>query len=76
MKMRSTFDELEIRRSTLQVELDAKKTPAERNRLGQFSTPSALADDILAYAKTLFSPDWEVRFLDQQLGPAHSIPLC
>jgi hypothetical protein len=30
-------------RLKLQAELDARKTQAERNRLGQFATPTALA---------------------------------
>lgn len=44
---------LEKQRVTLQAELDAGKTQAERNRLGQFATPTDLAVDILRYASTL-----------------------
>jgi len=45
--MGHTIDTLEKQRLELQAELDGEKTQAERNRLGQFATPSALAVDIL-----------------------------
>ena len=38
---------IEARRLALQRDLDAAKTKAERNRMGQFATPTALARDIL-----------------------------
>ena len=50
MTMGKTIDSIEKQRLALQAELDAEKTQAERNRLGQFATPSALAVDILNYA--------------------------
>ncbi len=63
----STAD-LESRRLTLQATLDEAKSRAERNRLGQFATPTRLADDILRYARTLIPLDEEVRFLDPAIG--------
>lgn len=54
-------------RLALQAQLDAAKSQAERNRLGQFATPTALARDILAHAKSLL-PEGEVRFLDPAIG--------
>jgi predicted RNA methylase len=58
----------EQERLKLQSELDAKKTQAERNRLGQFATPTALALDILTYASTLIQEGEKVRFLDPAVG--------
>ena len=61
-------DTLEEQRLTLQTALDAQKTQAERNRLGQFATPTALAVDILKCASTLLPEDEKVRFLDPAIG--------
>ena len=58
----------EVARLTLQAQLDGKKTPVERNKLGQFATPTALAEDILAYARSLLPTDAAVRFLDPAIG--------
>lgn len=66
--MEWTIDAIESRRLALQSELDAKKTKDERNRLGQFATPTALAIDILTYAKRLFHGNEPVRFLDPAFG--------
>lgn len=66
--MSKMVTELERDRLELQARLDAGKTPAERNQLGQFATPTALARDILRYAKTLLPPDAPVRFLDPAIG--------
>jgi adenine-specific DNA-methyltransferase len=51
-----------------QAHLDSSRTSAERNRLGQFATPNALAIEILKYSKTLLDKDEEVRFLDPAIG--------
>ena len=59
---------IESRRLVLQAELDRCKTQAERNRLGQFATPTALARDILLYAKTLLPSDQPLRFIDPAIG--------
>jgi hypothetical protein len=66
--MGETIDSLEKQRLTLQTELDGLKTPAQRNRLGQFATPTALALDILKYAATLLPSSTKVRFLDPAIG--------
>ncbi len=52
----ATFDairvsEFELLRLNVQAQLDSAKTQDERNRLGQFATPTALAIDILACAR-------------------------
>lgn len=58
----------ESARLALQARLDGQKTQIERNRLGQFSTPTALAEDILGYARSLLPADASVRFLDPAIG--------
>ena len=58
----------EDKRIVLQAQLDAAKTQGERNRLGQFATPTELAMDILAYAKKLLPAGISVRFLDPAFG--------
>lgn len=60
--------QLEVERVALQRACDNDKTQAERNRLGQFATPPALARGIMQFAKTLFSPRAKVRFLDPAFG--------
>ncbi len=59
---------VEDRRLTLQAALDAEKSQAERNKLGQFATPPGLASDLLAYGRSLLAPDARVRFLDPAIG--------
>ena len=59
---------IELRRVALQEELDGGKTQKERNRLGQFGTPTLLASDMLAHARTLVPDDTPVRFLDPAIG--------
>ncbi len=64
-----TYDAIEQKRLEIQNQLDAAKTQAERNRLGQFATPPELAVDMLAYAKALLPDDrFPFRFLDPALG--------
>lgn len=58
----------ENERLRAQAALDAKKSAPERNRLGQFATPTALARDIVAYGKSLLHSDQPIRFLDPALG--------
>ncbi len=58
----------ETRRLEIQAALDAAKTQAQRNRMGQFATPSALAFDILSYANAHLDPDAPVRFIDPAIG--------
>lgn len=60
--------DIEQRRLALQASLDAGKTQAERNRLGQFATPTALAQEILHHAAALLARREPVRFLDPAVG--------
>ena len=62
------IDILEQNRIQLQIDLDAGKIQAERNRLGQFATPTPLALDILQYARTILPANGELRFLDPAIG--------
>lgn len=66
--MTVVHDTFEANRLRLQGELDAAKTQAERNRLGQFATPTALAFDILTFAATLLPEQECIRFLDPAVG--------
>ena len=59
---------LEARRLTIQAELDSAKAPAERNRMGQFATPTELAQEILEYAKAILGETTTVRFIDPAIG--------
>lgn len=52
----------------LQSRLDAAKSQAERNELGQFATPPALAHAILKITKTYFIEPITVRFFDPAFG--------
>lgn len=60
---------IELRRQSEQVRLDALKTPRQRNELGQFATPPALALEITQYVRTLWRKrEDKVRFLDPGIG--------
>jgi len=60
---------LEVQRLHLQTKLDASKTQEERNRLGQFATPPALAIEILERASMLLEGDRkQIHFLDPAFG--------
>ena len=61
-------DTTEQRRCVLQTELDGRKSPAERNKLGQFATPTQLARDVLAFGLGLLPEALPVRFLDPAIG--------
>ena len=60
--------EIENCRLTLQEELDAAKERTERNRMGQFATPTALVVDILRYAKDEIGLRDDIRFIDPAVG--------
>lgn len=62
------FDLIEIKRQSLQSKLDKEKTREERNIMGQFSTPIALALEILTHTKNIFPTQCKIRFLDPALG--------
>lgn len=61
-------DATEAVRLAAQGRLDAARTPAERNRLGQFATPTDLAGDVLACARAMMPRGVPVRFLDPAVG--------
>lgn len=63
-----SIDEKERERLALQASLDAEKSQADRNRLGQFATPTALAEDLVRYAASLLPSAAKVRFLDPAIG--------
>ena len=65
--MSNNLDELEARRLRLQEALDAERPSKERNRLGQFATPSLLAEDITKYCLRLHR-EKEIRFLEPACG--------
>ena len=58
---------IEERRRQEQARLDSLKTPAERNKWGQFATPPELALSLAQYAHTLMG-NTPVRFLDPAIG--------
>lgn len=58
----------EAQRLALQAELDAEKSQAERNRLGQFATPTPLAIEIATHGASLLPARTAVDFLDPALG--------
>jgi adenine-specific DNA-methyltransferase len=60
--------DLETERLSRQKALDARRTPKERNELGQFATPPALADDITRYALSRHGRSQGIRFLEPAIG--------
>lgn len=58
----------ERQRLEMQGQLDAIRTRVERNKLGQFATPTKLATDMLVYAQSLIPLDQKIHFLDPALG--------
>jgi predicted RNA methylase len=60
---------IEARRQAVQAALDARKSAAEKNRLGQFATPNALAVEIARYVQSIVGRALPaVRFADPALG--------
>jgi len=62
------IDATETARLTIQGKLDSAKSQAERNRLGQFATPTDLATDLLTCARAMMPQGAPVRFLDPAIG--------
>jgi hypothetical protein len=59
----------EGKRQAIQAAIDATKPASERNRLGQFATPRALAVEIARYVGTLIGPRCGgIRFADPSIG--------
>jgi hypothetical protein len=57
---------VEAKRQAIQLSIDRTKSAAERNRLGQFATPHALAVDIARFVAPMIRAD--VRFADPSIG--------
>ncbi len=67
MKMCSSHQSKQDRLA-LQERLDALKNRYEKNRLGQFATPTKLAQQILSYSLILLPAKSKIRFLDPAIG--------
>ncbi len=60
---------VELQRQTIQADIDARRSTAERNRLGQFATPNTLAIDIVRYVESILGqPQNNIRFADPSIG--------
>ncbi|CAA7617558.1 Modification methylase SalI [Candidatus Terasakiella magnetica] len=66
--MRASNESIETQRLNLQEALDSKKSQQERNKLGQFATPTALAREILSFSLDLLPKNAPVHFLDPAIG--------
>jgi adenine-specific DNA-methyltransferase len=59
----------EARRDAIQIALDARRSRAERNRLGQFATPNVLASEIAKFvAKLVGDGSDSIHFADPAVG--------
>ena len=58
----------ETERYQIQTEIDATKTPVERNRLGQYSTPFPLAVAMVRQSLAYLSANSPIRFLEPAVG--------
>jgi len=63
-----TLTQLEQSRQVEQSRLDGERTQPERNRLGQFATPSTLARAIARLARSHWPAGRRIRFLDPGVG--------
>ncbi|TSA50887.1 MAG: SAM-dependent DNA methyltransferase [Nitrosomonadales bacterium] len=60
---------VEVRRQAIQTDIDTRKSAAERNRLGQFATPNALAVDIARYVESVIGRTTSnIHFADPSIG--------
>lgn len=64
----STVDPVEAQRFAMQKAIDAAKSSLERNRLGQFSTPYALAQQMTAAMLAHIPTGAHLRFLEPSVG--------
>ena len=64
------YNPVEVRRQAMQADIDTRKSAAERNRLGQFATPNALAVDIARYVESLIIDQRKsgIFFADPSIG--------
>jgi hypothetical protein len=58
----------EEKRRIIQEKLDKAKTLEERNKLGQYATPSSLANAILKHTRSFIPENERIRFLDPSIG--------
>lgn len=61
-------EQIEAKRLELQAKLDGMKNSDDRNRMGQFATPTDLAREILIHGIQLLPEDGKIRFLDPGIG--------
>jgi hypothetical protein len=59
---------IEEQRLAIQVEIDSAVSSAERNRAGQFATPSQLARSIARCTRSLIDREYPLHFCDPALG--------
>ena len=60
---------IEAQRLSIQTHIDMQKSATERNRLGQFATPNALAIDIARYVESILGRTQDpIRFADPAIG--------
>src|SRR2546426_11495341 len=64
----SMIETIEAKRLEIQTQLDSSKSQGERNKLGQFATPTPLAIQMLECARRLHPTGMRVRFLDPAIG--------
>ncbi len=64
----TNIESLEKQRIALQATLDGGKSPEDRNRMGQFATPTALAREIVAHGIRLLPKGEKIRFFDPGIG--------
>jgi adenine-specific DNA-methyltransferase len=63
------YNRIEARRQAIQTDIEARRSSADRNRLGQFATPNPLAVEITSYVATLLGPTTrDIRFADPSIG--------
>jgi adenine-specific DNA-methyltransferase len=62
------LDELEETRLEILGQVNSIKTKAQRNRLGQFGTPPALASEIIGLALSFLPAHQKIRFLEPGFG--------
>lgn len=62
------IEEREAKRLALQAALDRQKSAEDRNSMGQFATPTAIAREMLAHGLNLLPDKEPVRFLDPAVG--------
>ena len=59
---------MEDQRLALQASLDVLKTSTDRNKMGQYATPTALAREVVNYGLALIPQSKPIRFLDPAIG--------